>query len=127
MSALELPDKIYFKIGEVSELLDLQPHVLRYWENEFDILSPSKSKSGQRLYRRKDVEVLDLIKDLLHRQKFTIKGARQHIKTLGVGKALEEKEKRDESDQVMFLEDLGKRLARLRERADDVLEKLEDD
>jgi DNA-binding transcriptional MerR regulator len=127
MSALELPDKIYFKIGEVSELLDLQPHVLRYWENEFDILCPSKSKSGQRLYRRKDVEVLDLIKDLLHRQKFTIKGARQHIKTLGVGKALEEKEKRDESDQVMFLEDLGKRLTRLRERADDVLEKLEDE
>jgi len=127
MSALELPDKIYFKIGEVSELLDLQPHVLRYWENEFDILSPSKSKSGQRLYRRKDVEVLDLIKDLLHRQKFTIKGARQHIKTLGVGKALEEKEKRDESDQVMFLEDLGKRLTGLRERAVDVLEKLEDE
>lgn len=127
MSALELPDKIYFKIGEVSELLDLQPHVLRYWENEFDILSPTKSKSGQRLYRRKDVEVLDLIKDLLHRQKFTIKGARQHIKTLGVGKALEEKEKRDESDQVMFLEDLGKRLTGLRERADDVLKKLEDE
>jgi DNA-binding transcriptional MerR regulator len=127
MSPLELPDKIYFKIGEVSELLGLQPHVLRYWENEFDILSPSKSKSGQRLYRRKDVEVLDLIKDLLHRQKFTIKGARQHIKTLGVGKALEEKEKRDESDQVVFLEDLGKKLGRLREHADDVLKRLEDE
>jgi DNA-binding transcriptional MerR regulator len=127
MSPLELPDKIYFKIGEVSELLGLQPHVLRYWENEFDILSPSKSKSGQRLYRRKDVELLDLIKDLLLRQKFTIKGARQHIKTLGVGKALEEKEMRDESDQVMFLEDLSKRLGRLRERADDVMKRLEDE
>ncbi len=127
MSPLELPDKIYFKIGEVSDLLGLQPHVLRYWENEFDILSPSKSKSGQRLYRRKDVEILDLIRDLLHRQKFTIKGARQHIKTLGVGKALEEKEKRDESDQVMFLEDLGKRLGRLKDHTDDVLKRLEDE
>ena len=126
MSPLELPDKIYFKIGEVSDLLGLQPHVLRYWENEFDILSPSKSKSGQRLYRRKDVEVLDLIKDLLHRQKFTIKGARQHIKTLGVGKALEEKEKRDESDHVVFLEELGRRLARLKSRAEDVRKRLED-
>jgi DNA-binding transcriptional MerR regulator len=127
MSRLDLPDKIYFKIGEVSELLGLQPHVLRYWENEFDILSPTKSKSGQRLYRRRDVEVLDLIRDLLHRQKFTIKGARQHIKSLGIGKALEEKVKRDESDQVVFLEELGKKLGELRDRADKVLAGLEDE
>lgn len=127
MSRLDLPDKIYFKIGEVSEILGLQPHVLRYWENEFDVLSPTKSKSGQRLYRRKDVEILDMIKDLLHRQKFTIKGARQHIKTLGVGKALEEKGKRDDNDQVLFLEGLGKRLEELKERADRVLDGLEDE
>lgn len=127
MPRLELPDKIYFKIGEVSEILGLQPHVLRYWENEFDILSPTKSKSGQRLYRRRDVEVLALIKDLLHRQKFTIKGARQHIKNLGIGKALEEKDKRDESDQMKFLEDLGKKLGDLRDRADKVLSSLEDE
>ena len=119
--------RLYWSISEVADMTGVKAHVLRYWENEFDILSPSKSKSGQRLYRRKDVEVLDLIKDLLHRQKFTIKGARQHIKTMGVGKALEEKEKRDESDQVMFLDDLGKKLGRLGEHADDVLKRLEDE
>src|SRR6266571_8354864 len=72
----EMPDKLYFKIGEVSELLGVEPYVLRYWETEFSALSPKKSGTGHRLYRRKDVELLLRIKDLLYEKKFTIEGAR---------------------------------------------------
>ena len=72
----EIPDKLYFKIGEVSELLGVEPYVLRYWESEFPVLSPKKSGTGHRLYRRKDVELLLRIKHLLYEKKFTIEGAR---------------------------------------------------
>jgi DNA-binding transcriptional MerR regulator len=72
----EIPDKLYFKIGEVSELLGVEPYVLRYWETEFPVLSPKKSGTGHRLYRRKDVELLLRIKHLLYEKKFTIEGAR---------------------------------------------------
>jgi hypothetical protein len=71
----EIPDKLYFKIGEVSELLGVEPYVLRYWETEFPILSPKKSGTGHRLYRRKDVELLLRIKHLLYEKRFTIEGA----------------------------------------------------
>jgi DNA-binding transcriptional MerR regulator len=73
----EIPDKLYFKIGEVSELLGVEPYVLRYWETEFAVLSPKKSGTGHRLYRRKDVELLLRIKQLLKEKRFTIEGARQ--------------------------------------------------
>ncbi len=125
MSRIDLPDKIYFKIGEVGELLGLKAHVLRYWESEFDVLRPTKSKSGQRLYRRRDVEILSLIKDLLHRQRFTIQGAKQYLRTTGVGKALEEKTRREQSDNALFLEDLSQRLQDLARRTDRLLESLE--
>src|SRR5438034_5803010 len=75
----EIPDKLYFKIGEVSELLGVEPYVLRYWETEFSALSPKKSGTGHRLYRRKDVELLLKIKHLLYEKRFTIDGARQHL------------------------------------------------
>ena len=78
--AVVIPDKHYFKIGEVSTLLDLKPYVLRYWETEFDILSPTKAKSRHRLYRRKDVELLLEIKRLLHGEGYTIEGARKKLK-----------------------------------------------
>jgi DNA-binding transcriptional MerR regulator len=77
--APEIPDKLYFKIGEVSELLAVEPYVLRYWESEFPVLSPKKSGTGHRLYRRKDVELLLRIKHLLYEKRFTIEGARQAI------------------------------------------------
>jgi DNA-binding transcriptional MerR regulator len=77
--APEIPDKLYFKIGEVSELLGVEPYVLRYWETEFPVLSPKKSGTGHRLYRRKDVELLLRIKHLLRDQRFTIEGARQSL------------------------------------------------
>jgi DNA-binding transcriptional MerR regulator len=73
----QIPDKLYFKIGEVSQLLGVEPYVLRYWETEFPLLSPKKSGTGHRLYRRKDVELLLRIRHLLYEQKFTIEGARQ--------------------------------------------------
>ena len=72
-----IPEKIYFKIGEVCELLDVQAHVLRYWETEFSMLSPQKNKSGQRSYRRRDVEIALRIKQLLYNEMFTIAGARK--------------------------------------------------
>src|SRR6266508_2968069 len=77
----DIPDKLYFKIGEVSELLGVEPYVLRYWESEFPSLSPKKSGTGHRLYRRKDVELLLRIKHLLYEKRFTIEGARQWLQT----------------------------------------------
>ena len=75
----EIPDKLFFRIGEVSSLLSLEPYVLRYWETEFPSLAPKKSGSGHRLYRRKDVELLLKIKHLLYEKRFTIDGARQYL------------------------------------------------
>ena len=75
----EIPDKLYFKIGEVSEILGVEAYVLRYWESEFPQLSPKKSGTGHRLYRRKDVELLLRIKQLLYEKRFTIEGARQTL------------------------------------------------
>jgi DNA-binding transcriptional MerR regulator len=75
----EIPDKLYFRIGEVSKLLDVEPYVVRFWETEFRGLSPKKSDKGQRLFRRKDVELLLRIKHLLYEKKFTIEGARQAL------------------------------------------------
>ena len=75
----EIPDKLYFRIGEVSRLLGVEPYVLRYWETEFPSLSPKKSDTGHRLYRRKDVEQLLEIKELLYAKRFTIEGARQTL------------------------------------------------
>jgi DNA-binding transcriptional MerR regulator len=75
----EIPDKLFFRIGEVSELLGVEAYVLRYWESEFTALSPKKSSSGQRMFRRKDVELLFNIKHLLYDKKFTIEGARKAL------------------------------------------------
>ena len=74
-----LPDKRYFRIGEVCDITGLKPHVLRYWETEFKQLKPHKTKSKQRLYRKKDVETLIMIKHLLYEQKYTIAGARARL------------------------------------------------
>ncbi len=76
-----IPDKLFFRIGEVSQLVGVEPYVLRYWESEFPGLSPKKSSTGQRMFRRKDVELLLHIKHLLYNEKFTIEGARKALKT----------------------------------------------
>jgi DNA-binding transcriptional MerR regulator len=77
----EIPDKLYFRIGDVARLVGVEPYVLRYWETEFPVLAPKKSGSGHRLYRRKDVELLLEIKRLLYEKRFTIEGARQFLGT----------------------------------------------
>ena len=79
--ALEIPDKLYFRIGEVSRLAGIKPYVLRFWETEFSTLGPKKSGKGHRLYRRKDVELVLEIKHLLYDKRFTIEGARKHLDT----------------------------------------------
>ena len=76
----ELPDKVYFRIGEVSELVGVDQHVLRYWETEFKVIRPKRANSNQRLYRKQDVENLLLIKTLLHDEGYTISGARKLLK-----------------------------------------------
>jgi DNA-binding transcriptional MerR regulator len=73
----EIPDKLYFRIGEVAKLAGIKPYVLRFWESEFSGLSPKKSGTGHRLYRRKDVELVLEIKRLLYEKRFTIEGARK--------------------------------------------------
>src|SRR5215204_2136126 len=77
--AIVIPEKIYFKIGEVCELVGVQAHVLRYWETEFPMLSPQKNRSGQRSYRRRDVEIALRIKQLLYEEMFTIAGAKKRL------------------------------------------------
>ncbi len=77
--SLEIPDKLYFRIGEVAGLLGVEPYVLRFWESEFPSLTPKKSGTGHRLYRRKDVELLLKIKHLLYEKRYTIEGARQSL------------------------------------------------
>jgi len=75
-----IPDKLFFKIGEVAEIAEVEQHVLRYWEEEFDVLKPNKNRSGQRLYQKKDIEQVLEIKQLLYADKFTIAGAKKKLK-----------------------------------------------
>jgi len=76
----KLPDKLFFKIGEVARLTQTEPYVLRYWESEFPFLSPTKNKGGQRLYKKKDIEIILRIKELLQVEGYTIAGARVKLK-----------------------------------------------
>lgn len=76
----EIPDKLYFRIGEVAKLCEVAPYVLRFWESEFTQLKPNKGGTGQRLYRRRDVEMALRVKMLLHDEGYTIAGARQYLK-----------------------------------------------
>ncbi|MGH9324329.1 MAG: MerR family transcriptional regulator [Vicinamibacteria bacterium] len=74
-----IPSKLFFKIGEVCEITDTQPYVLRYWESEFPALAPAKNNSGQRIYRRRDIETILRIKTLLYEEGFTIAGAKKKL------------------------------------------------
>ncbi len=82
MMTIAIPEKQYFKIGEVSEILDVEPYVLRYWESEFKILKPTRTRARQRLYHKKDLELLLEIKHLLYDEKFTIAGAKKRLQEM---------------------------------------------
>ncbi len=96
-SQKELPDKLYFKIGEVSEIAGIPAYVLRFWETEFKIINPKRTATGQRQYQKSDVELILTIKHLLYDKKYTIKGAKRHLRFLNkeknrtsLGETLEE-------------------------------------
>jgi DNA-binding transcriptional MerR regulator len=89
-----IPNKLFFKIGEVAEIAEVEQHVLRYWEDEFDVLKPNKNRSGQRLYQKKDIDQVMEIKQLLYADKFTIAGAKKKLK--------QKKGSNHEGDQMDF-------------------------
>ncbi|HDJ27949.1 MAG TPA: MerR family transcriptional regulator [Proteobacteria bacterium] len=102
MSANNIPDKIFFRIGEVSEIVKVKPYVLRYWESEFELISPEKSNSKQRLYQRRDLDLLLEIKRLLYEEEFTIAGARKKLKSLTAKKM---KNRSDNSELLTNIRD----------------------
>jgi DNA-binding transcriptional MerR regulator len=83
----KIPNKLFFKIGEVCEITDTQPYVLRYWESEFPALAPAKNSSGQRIYRRRDIETVLRIKQLLYDEGFTIAGAKKRLEAELAGRS----------------------------------------
>lgn len=117
---LDIPDKLYFKIGEVSQLIGVEPYVLRYWETEFPEISPSKSTTKQRLYKRNDVELISRIRDLLYHDNFTIKGARQKIQE---EKQLAKIEKSQNQQTMQFDSPLDDKVI-LKKNAIDVLKQI---
>ena len=102
---LHIPDKLYFRIGEVCGLTGVAAHVLRFWESEFGQLSPGRTEAGQRLYSRSDIELILKIKHLLYDKKFTLKGARKHLKS---------KQKSREDDD--FLQEIVAELISIRDQ-----------
>ena len=108
----ELPDKLYFKVGEVSEITEIPTYVLRFWETEFKGINPKRTPSGQRLYRKTDVELVLRIKYLLYERKFTIQGARQLLKTTSSPR---EKISHSLPAPSEFLEEIRKELLAIRD------------
>lgn len=113
---IELPDKLYFRIGEVSELVGVEPHVLRYWETEFK-MRPQRSKSGQRMYQRKDIARFLRIQHLLHDEGFTIAGARKALAGGDVAPSADPERIQEAIDRLtaarMHIRDARARYARL--------------
>ncbi|MCD6526389.1 MAG: MerR family transcriptional regulator [Desulfuromonas sp.] len=102
----EIPDKLFFKIGEVASITGVKPHVLRYWESEFGSFSPSKSRTQQRQYQKKDIELILQLKDLLYNQGFTIAGARKTLKAAKKNKMTSVSVKSDREHLLQLREEL---------------------
>ena len=107
---IKIPDKLYFKIGEVSKISGLPSHVLRFWESEFNKIKPRRTASGQRSYTRKDIETILEIKHLLHDKKFTLEGARKYLNL---------KTRPDSLPDKGLLEELKAELKNIRDILDD--------
>lgn len=97
---IDIPDKLFFKIGEVSKLADVAPHTVRYWESEFSDITPNRTKSGQRLYRQEDVKIILNIKDLLHNRGFTTEGARKFLESDAILPETEEQDNTSPAPQL---------------------------
>ena len=97
----QIPDKLYFKIGEVAKLVGVQPHVLRYWEREVSSIKPGKTAANQRRYRRRDVELFRETKRLLYDEKFTLAGAKQRLLEMSSGRAEADDSKGDSSGSAL--------------------------
>lgn len=93
--------KTYYAIGEVSDLTGLKPHVLRYWETQFGILSPTKNRGGSRVYRTREIETILLVKHLLYEKRFTIEGARQELQKMRQGGRIAEVQKLNAEPAVL--------------------------
>lgn len=112
-SYLPFPDKLFYKIGEVSKIVGVEPYVLRYWETEFPFLKPRKNKSGQRVYIKKDVELLLAIKKLLYQERYTIEGVRKRLGLTSVQaepKLEHEVQKKEVRQPARVIEHVKKRL-----------------
>ena len=109
------PVKLYYRIGEVSEIVGVEPHVLRYWETEFRSIRPQKSRKGQRIYSRRDVEKLITVKDLLYSHGFTIAGARKKLREGGAEPAAPEVQEKRVTLRTRLLEIRGEVAALLSE------------
>jgi len=114
VTVVDVPDKLYFKIGEVARLVGVKPYVLRYWESEFSVLRPGKTRSKHRLYRRKDVETLLEIRRLLYAEGYTIAGAKRRLRN-GPRTAAAASASTD-ADQLVRVRDELRDLCRLLER-----------
>lgn len=110
----EIPNKLYFKIGEVAKLAGVEPYVLRYWETEFKEISPVKSRTKQRLYRRKDIDTVINIKKLLYQEGFTIDGARKRMREMR-GEKEEAKDLTNDDEQLLLGFSNGKDIKFLKE------------
>lgn len=97
-----IPNKLYFKIGEVAKLAGVEPYVLRYWETEFKEISPVKSRTKQRLYRRKDIDTVINIKKLLYQEGFTIDGARKKMREMRGEKYEDPKDNHNDDEQLLL-------------------------
>ena len=115
----QLPDKLFFKIGEVADIVGVKPHALRYWETEFPALRPKKTRGSHRQYSRKDVELAMLIRQLLHDEGYTIPGARKRIKDLGRHQRSSPPEPRAQREVALRAELLG-----LRQQLSELLDEL---
>ncbi len=131
MRGTEIPDKLYYSIGEVKKITGIEPYVLRFWEGEFPSLRPRKNKKGHRTYRRKDIELILKIKELLYENKFTIPGAREVLSgkrsAVVPGRAREQKSRGKGAQNTDLLADVHRELTELlalleREKTEDIFE-----
>ena len=119
-SYIPFPDKLFYKIGEVSRIVGVEPYVLRYWETEFPFLKPRKNKSGQRVYIKKDVELLLMIKRLLYQERYTIEGVRKRLGLVSV-----QAEPKPEPEQKQEVRQPARTIEHIKKRLREILSQLQ--